>query len=194
MTRRIRFVTALIAVNIAFIWGNSLLPGEISGALSDWLASILGGGIPGTGTGLLRKLAHFSEFGCLGFLLAYLAWLKGERGHHLISLALLGGGLVPSEGTGLLRKIAHFAEFASLGFLLAWLARIQGERGLHLVSPAMLGGVLTACVDESIQLLTPERASSLVDVWIDTSGVVTGVIALLVIYKMKNMTFGGNKQ
>ena len=136
----------LIVLNLAFIWGNSALPGEVSDALSNWLSR------------------------------------------------LLGGGQVPSEGTGLLRKIAHFAEFASLGFLLAWLARIQGERGLHLVSPAMLGGVLTACVDESIQLLTPERASSLVDVWIDTSGVVTGVIALLVIYKMKNMTFGGNKQ
>ena len=145
MTRRIRFVTALIAVNIAFIWGNSLLPGEISGALSDWLASILGGGIPGTGTGLLRKLAHFSEFGCLGFLLAYLAWLKGERGHHLISLALLGG-------------------------------------------------LLTACADESIQMLTPDRGPSLVDVWIDTCGVATGVAALFVINKVKNMISGGNKQ
>ena len=146
MKRRIRLVTALIVVNIAFIWGNSLLPGEISGALSDWLASLLGGGqVPQEGTGLLRKLAHFSEFGCLGFLLGLLAWLKGERGHHLISLALLGG-------------------------------------------------LLTACADESIQLLTPDRGPSLVDVWIDTCGVAAGIAMLFVIKNLKNMISGGNKQ
>ena len=144
MKRRICF--CLIVLNLAFIWGNSALPGEVSEAFSSWVSR------------------------------------------------LLGGGQVPSDGGGLLRKMAHFAEFASLGFLLAWLARDRGERGLHLVSLATLGGVLTACVDESIQLLTPERASSLVDVWIDTSGVDTGVAALLVIYKLKNMTIGGNKQ
>ncbi|MBQ8239049.1 MAG: VanZ family protein [Oscillospiraceae bacterium] len=146
MKRRVRICVALITVNLAFIWGNSLLPGEISGMLSDWLASLLGGGQPPAGgTGLLRKLAHFSEFACLGFLLARLAHLKGERGHHLISLALLGG-------------------------------------------------LLTACIDESIQLLTPDRGPSLVDVWIDTCGVATGVAALFVIHYMKNMISGGNNQ
>ena len=146
MKRRIRLVAALTAVNLAFIWGNSLLPGEISGGISDWLASILGGGqIPDTGTGLLRKLAHFTEFACLGFLLGCLCRLKGERGHHLIALSLLGG-------------------------------------------------LLTACIDESIQMLTPDRGPSLVDVWIDTCGVATGVAALFVIIKVKNMISGGNKQ
>lgn len=146
MNRRIKTCVALIAVNLAFIWGNSLLPGEISGMLSDWLASLLGGGqVPHEGTGLLRKLAHFSEFGCLGFLLARLAHLKGERGHHLISLALLGG-------------------------------------------------MTAACIDESIQLMTPDRGPSLVDVWIDTCGVATGIAALFVIYYLKNMISGGNKQ
>ena len=145
MRRKIRFCTALILVNLAFIWGNSLLPGEISGMISGWLASLLGGGPPSVGGhGLLRKLAHFSEFACLGLLMARLAWLRGERGHHLISLALLGG-------------------------------------------------ILAACTDESIQLLTPDRGPSLVDVWIDTCGVVTGIITLFVIHYMKNMISGGNK-
>jgi len=141
-----RICIVLIIANLAFIWGNSLLPGEISGMLSDWLASLLGGGqSPSEGTGLLRKLAHFSEFACLGFLLARLAQLKGERGHHLISLALLGG-------------------------------------------------MTAACIDESIQLLTPDRGPSLVDVWIDTCGVATGIAMLFVINYMKNMISGGNKQ
>ena len=123
-TSRTRLCLVLIALNLAFIWGNSLLPGELSGALSDWLGRLLG-----------------------------------------------MGGDMPQEGTGLLRKLAHFTEFACLGFLLTWLAKLKGERGFHLVALALLGGLLTACIDESIQLITPDRGSSLVDVWIDTSGV-----------------------
>ena len=122
-TSRKRLCLALIALNLAFIWGNSLLSGELSHLLSDWLGRLLG----------------------------------------------LGGG-APQEGTGLLRKLAHFTEFACLGFLLTWLAKLKGERGFHLFALALLGGLLTACIDESIQLITPDRGSSLVDVWIDTSG------------------------
>ena len=78
--KRLRLCIALIAVNLAFIWGNSLLPGEISGAISDavknairWCLSFLrlppgGGG----GGGLLRKVAHFTEFTCLGGLFTWL--------------------------------------------------------------------------------------------------------------------------
>ena len=79
---RKRFVLCitLLCVNLCFIWGNSLLPGEISGAISGWLrnliAVLLGGSTdgPDTGHGLLRKLAHFTEFTCLGLLFC---WLYG---------------------------------------------------------------------------------------------------------------------
>ena len=88
--KRLRLCAALIVVNLCFIWGNSLLPGEISGAISDvvknllrWCLSFLGlppGG--GGGGGLLRKVAHFTEFACLGGLFTWLfsmlrrpAWL-----------------------------------------------------------------------------------------------------------------------
>lgn len=71
-----RLCTALLIVNIAFIWGNSLLPGEISGAISDFVKSLLeslfGAGDGQGGGGLLRKLAHFAEFACLGMLLRWL--------------------------------------------------------------------------------------------------------------------------
>lgn len=68
----------LLTVNILFIWGNSMLPGELSGAISQWVRDILANLFPGdtsdpnTGHGLLRKLAHFTEFACLGVLLAWL--------------------------------------------------------------------------------------------------------------------------
>ena len=123
MKKRTRLCVVLILLNLCFIWGNSMLPGEVSGALSDWLRNLLG----------------------------------MDRGD-------------PEQGTGLLRKLAHFSEFASLGFLLCWLAYLKGERGFHIFALALLGGLLTACIDESIQMLTPERGPGLVDVWIDTSG------------------------
>ena len=55
--------------------------------------------------------------------------------------------------------------------LLSWLAYLKGERGFHIFALALLGGLLAACIDESIQMLTPARGPGLVDVWIDTSGV-----------------------
>ena len=77
--KRLRLCTALLICNLVFIWGNSLLPGEISGAFSDWIKSFLeqlsfdesGNSIGG---GLLRKIAHFTEFTALGMCLA---WLHG---------------------------------------------------------------------------------------------------------------------
>lgn len=116
----------LLIANIAFIWGNSMLPGSESQQLSD---------------GFLRWL---------GFLLEPL----GEYA----SLVL--------------RKAAHFSEFACLGVLLAGFFRRRN------LGTAALCGLLSACVDESIQLFSPGRSSSLVDVWIDFAGVLTGIVLL----------------
>ena len=38
---------------------------------------------------LLRKFGHFSEFGLLGFLLAWFFLLQGQRGIHRMSMPLL---------------------------------------------------------------------------------------------------------
>ena len=78
--RRLRLCTALLIVNVLFIWGNSLLPGSVSGAISHFVRDILAFILPGSspdpdgGHGLIRKLAHFTEFACLG---ALFAWLFG---------------------------------------------------------------------------------------------------------------------
>ena len=111
--KRIWLCTALIVLCLCFIWGNSLLPGEVSASISDWVGDTLEQllHIPHrtySGRGLLRKLAHFTEFAVLGMLLT---WLTGMR-RKPIWLAQLLGSLaacadetiqcfVPGRGPGL---------------------------------------------------------------------------------------------
>ncbi len=132
-SKRLRTATALLIVNLAVIWGNSLLPGEISGAIS-------------------------------GFV------------RDLIALLLPGDG-VPGQGHGLLRKLAHFTEFASLGMILTWITVLL-EKPAAL---ALAGGFAAACIDETIQMFVPDRGPAFTDVLIDTSGVLAGLILLLLI-------------
>jgi len=75
--KRLKVCTFLLICNLAFIWGNSLLPAEISQAFSDWVKKLLsalfsgGGSGTGQGSGLLRKIAHFTEFAVLGTLFGW---------------------------------------------------------------------------------------------------------------------------
>ena len=138
--KRLRLCTALLVANLIFIWGNSLLPGEISGAISDVVKEIL---LP-----VVRLLFPDS----------------GES----------------SSGGGLLRKVAHFSEFCALGMCLTWLMSMLNRPALFTV----ICGFAAACVDETIQAFVPDRNPSPMDVAIDTSGVVTGMILLLLGYHM----------
>ena len=93
----------------------------------------------------------------------------------LLSL-FFSGGPGDGEGSGLLRKIAHFAEFTALGMCLGWLFGMLKKKP---VWPFLLGtGV--ACVDESIQLLVPDRGPGLKDVLLDSCGVAAGIVLLLI--------------
>ena len=90
--RRLRLCITLLICNLIFIWGNSLLPGEISGAFSDWVKSILAKILPvgpdeDSGGGLLRKVAHFTEFTALGMCLG---WLHGMLGKGKVKPFLWG--------------------------------------------------------------------------------------------------------
>ena len=76
----------LAGLNIAFIWGNSLLPREVSSTLSKLVGTILDWIMPGpastaqgTGQGILRKIAHFLEFCSLGCLLCTITFLLQSR-------------------------------------------------------------------------------------------------------------------
>ena len=76
---RMRLCVSLILCCLVFIWGNSLLPGEISGAISDFFKRILQSlfeqgesGSSGMLGFLVRKMAHFTEFAALGLCLCWL--------------------------------------------------------------------------------------------------------------------------
>ena len=95
--KRLWICLLLLILNLSFIWGNSLLPGEISGALSDWVKGILdalfgaGPEKPSVGGGLLRKLAHFTEFTCLGLLLSWLVRMLLEKKWQHLLVPLFAG-------------------------------------------------------------------------------------------------------
>ena len=139
-----KLLTVLIGLNLALIWGNSLLPGASSDSLSG---------------------------GVLAWLGQFLPFLLTEAGHTF------------------LRKAAHFSEFAMLGLLYGGRHRlVKGETPVHL----MLFGLTVACIDETIQIFTPDRASSLIDVWIDTSGFALGLAVIFCAYTIYNKTKGEN--
>ena len=90
--KHLPLATTLLVLLLIFIWGNSLLPAEISAAISGWVWELLGdfsGGeliFDGTmGDGPLRKTAHFIEFASLGMVLLWIMILL--RKHPLLALA-----------------------------------------------------------------------------------------------------------
>ena len=53
----------------------------------------------------------------------------------------------------------------------------------------MLGGVLTAMADETIQIYSPGRSSQVTDVWLDSAGVLVGILIALVFMALCRMLF-----
>ncbi|MBR5293402.1 MAG: VanZ family protein [Oscillospiraceae bacterium] len=137
-----RILSILILLNLALIWGNSMLTGISSEAVSGGILALLG---------------------------RFLPVLLTEAGHTL------------------LRKAAHFSEFALLGLLYCGRHRlVKGEAPVHLMG----FGLAVACIDETIQIFTPGRASSLIDVWIDASGFALGLLLIVIFYTISNKIKG----
>ena len=137
-----RILDILIALNLALIWGNSMLTGISSEAVSGGVLALLG---------------------------RFLPVLLTEAGHTL------------------LRKAAHFSEFALLGLLYCGRHRlVKGEPPVHLMG----FGLAVACIDETIQIFTPGRASSLIDVWIDASGFALGLLLIVIFHTITNKIKG----
>lgn len=86
-------------------------------------------------------------------------------------------GIQPEVFHSILRKLAHFSEYGLLGVLWTielWLGPHRGKRRgtMERLSFCML----TAFLDETIQLFVPGRSGEIRDVWIDTAGAWTGIV------------------
>lgn len=95
---RIAFCLTVIILNVAFIWANSLLPREMSSALSKFVGRILSIFLPGpltpaegTGQGILRKIAHFLEFCSLGFFLGWFTRMLREKKWECFCYPVIAG-------------------------------------------------------------------------------------------------------
>lgn len=117
--KRMILCAVLIAGTVAFIWGNSLVSGTGSGAMSGrvmaWINSFLHLNSEDAETLhlVIRKMAHFTEFACLGLLLAWLFCMTGAKKGYLFCMPLFCGILaacadetiqvfVPDRGSSLI--------------------------------------------------------------------------------------------
>ena len=79
------------------------------------------------------------------------------------------------------RKSAHILEFALQGFLLAGcFSGIFKKRIIYV----LFFGLMTACIDEFIQLFPDGRAAMIQDVFFDFAGTVLGLLVFFFIYKL----------
>lgn len=95
---RMAVCLTLTVLTLVFIWGNSLLPAAASDAFSAWLkdtlAPVFGWGTSetdGAGHGVLRKVAHFTEFCWLGLCLSWLMHMLRTKKTEVFLLAAAAG-------------------------------------------------------------------------------------------------------
>ena len=96
--KRLSLCALLISLNLLFIWGNSLLPSEMSAAFSKLVGAVIDWLIPGPATtmegeghGILRKIAHFTEFCGLGMLLSWFVRMTCEKKWQYFAIPLVSG-------------------------------------------------------------------------------------------------------
>ncbi len=82
-----------------------------------------------------------------------------------------------------LRKLAHFTEFAALGAELLFLAAVKGKSGFQTASNCAFAALLVALTDETIQLISG-RNSQVLDVLLDFSGSLTGILIAWLICRL----------
>ena len=120
-------------------------------------------------------------------------WLLFIWGHSLLPASVSGAesghwlallqGVLPWLTDFSIRKAAHFTEFAVLGGLV--LASFP-RRGLPAGSQRLLAGLLTAMIDETIQLFSPGRSGQITDVWLDLAGFLAGWLLIRILFFRKS--------
>ena len=117
--------------------------------------------------------------------------MLGSKASSNVSNSVLGAldpiirrfGIVSKDDLWL-RKLAHFTEFAALGAELLFLAAVRRRLGLQAASNCAFTALLAALTDETIQLISG-RNSQVLDVLLDFSGALTGILIAWLICRNK---------
>ena len=127
------------------------------------------------------KIGEVSQ-GSSGRVLALLQGVLRRLGHPALALA-------QRLTDHIVRKLAHFCEYTLEGFLLMLCMQVYTRNYIWHISVPLLGGVLTALADETIQIYSPGRSSQVTDVWLDSAGVLAGILAALVLMALCGLLF-----
>ncbi len=150
-----------------------------------------------------RVVFTLALIGCIAFIfsnsmaVAEVSSVSSGRVLQLLQAVLrrLGmPGLAQRLTMHIVRKMAHFCEYTLEGFLLMLCMRVYTRRYARHISVPMLGGVLTAMADETIQIYSPGRSSQVTDVWLDSAGVLAGILAALLLMGLWRLLFHHRKK
>ncbi|MCD8087162.1 MAG: VanZ family protein [Oscillospiraceae bacterium] len=170
-----RIVIVLMGLMILFIWGNSMLPSDISSAESGWVQSLLEPILSVLQSGkiqasLTRIAEGITEPRLQALFYRGITWLDV----HVLS----------QSASYLVRKAAHFTEYMILGVLMGLLLSKPNGRARFWWPEVMCLAV--ASIDETIQLFSEGRGAAFRDVMIDLSGATLGVIfAAIVLFILR---------
>ena len=151
--RRFVFIIKLLLVilMLAFIWGQSMLPGDISENESSRILELVRPAVLILQRGFARSGFDFDEM-------------------------------------FLVRKLAHFTEYAVLGALM-FLLFLRPDGDARYILPMGLC-LVSAGIDEGIQIFAVNRGPALKDLILDFTGscagiLATGLIVVIVYYRLR---------
>ncbi|MDD4085254.1 MAG: VanZ family protein [Acidaminococcaceae bacterium] len=133
----------------------------------------------------MKKLVYlFLSIAMLAFIFGNsLLDAGGSREGSLFVTALvqrvsdwLGFAVTPGRLHVLTRKGAHFAEYALQGIFLVKAFAAFGVRRKVSLPYILLAGLLTAVIDENIQLYSAGRSGEVADIMLDFSGTLLGIL------------------
>lgn len=83
-----------------------------------------------------------------------------------------------------IRKIAHFSIYTLVGLLLMGLMCTFNIKQFNRLSISLIIGIIYATTDEIHQAFIPGRGPQLTDVILDTMGVLTGIILVMIVLEI----------
>lgn len=84
----------------------------------------------------------------------------------------------------IIRKCAHFTAYLILGILISIAFSVSTKNGKNISIMTLIICILYATSDEIHQLFVPGRGGSAIDVMIDTSGALIGILLYMLIRRI----------